>query len=439
MSRRPALLSVHLLTSQAAPVRVGNLVRDGSGGVTFTVDEAYLRDPERPTLSLRWCDVSGDLATQERLAYRGDKIALYGQLPPWFEGLLPEGALRTLVEQEMGPGDHDHFDVLARLGGDLPGAVVIAPETNTDGDLGPIRLDRVQGLAVAQPEGTVKFSLAGVQLKFAATQAGDRLTIPARSGEGRFILKVPTARYPGLPEAEFTAMSLCRAVGIDTAQCELVSTANIEGVPDEFLSAGDYALSVRRFDRRDDGTRIHMEDLAQILGAVGERKYTMANTETVLHAITRFSALWKDDTLEGMRRVAADVLIGNGDNHLKNWSFLFPDGRRARLSPAYDIVPTVLYIPGDRLALRFVKSSEPLRIGLHKFSRAARYLQLSEAMVVGEISRFVESCLDVWPALLRDMPLPAQQARTLIDRMHRCRLVHEVRGLESPEGAPSTR
>ena len=94
-----------------------------------------------------------------------------------------------------------------------------------------------------------------------------------------------------------------------------------------------------------------MEDMAQVVGALGERKYTMGTGETVLNMVRRFSSDWRADVLEGLRRIVADILIGNGDNHLKNWSFLFPRVGEIRLSPAYDIVPTVLYIPDDQMAL----------------------------------------------------------------------------------------
>lgn len=59
-------------------------------------------------------------------------------------------------------------------------------------------------------------------------------------------------------------------------------------------------------------------------------------------------------------RVVADVLLGNGDNHLKNRSFRFPVPGEVRLSPAYDIVLTVLFIPRDELALRFVRDAARL-------------------------------------------------------------------------------
>ena len=54
-----------------------------------------------------------------------------------------------------------------------------------------------------------------------------------------------------------------------------------------------------------------------------------------------------------MRRLVFSVLIGNADMHLKNWSLLYPDTRTPVLSPAYDFVATLPYIPGDQLALSF--------------------------------------------------------------------------------------
>lgn len=62
-----------------------------------------------------------------------------------------------MVEAEMGQGDHDQFDVLARLGADLPGAVMIVPETGIGPDR-DVRWENLHGFRVPVPEGIVKFS-----------------------------------------------------------------------------------------------------------------------------------------------------------------------------------------------------------------------------------------------------------------------------------------
>lgn len=427
MAKAAAILGVHLLDPARGSTRVGTLTRDADGAVVFGVAEDYLRDANRPILSLGWYDPAADDRTRDRLASRRDKIALRGALPPWFDGLLPEGALRELVLAEMGPGDHDRFDVLTRLGADLPGAVLVVPETPAPASAGPLELESVRGFKLPRPEGVIKFSLAGIQLKFTANREGESLTLPGSGDTGRCIIKVASERYPGLPEAEHAAMTLAAMIGVDTAPCRLMPRDAVTGVPDELLAHGEQVLVVDRFDRGPDGERIHIEDAGQVLGATGERKYTMANTETVINMVSRFSSDRRADIIEAVRRVVADVLLGNGDNHLKNWSFRFPAPREVRLSPAYDIVPTVLFIPNDQLALRFVKTHRFETVNLHRFERVADFLEVDRKWITREVVRIVEQALDLWPAVARDL-LGEQRGQALVDRLATLQLVREARG-----------
>jgi serine/threonine-protein kinase HipA len=77
-------------------------------------------------------------------------------------------------------------------------------------------------------------------------------------------------------------------------------------------------------------------------------RHSYANVASVLWAETGEAG-----TYEFLRRLVFSVLIGNADMHLKNWSVLYPDRRTPVLSPAYDFVSTLPYIPGDELALSF--------------------------------------------------------------------------------------
>lgn len=424
---RAGILGVHLFDASGGVLRVGTLSRDQTGGTAFTPDETYLRDDDRPILSLSWA-TPGDVAeTRGRLAARSDKIALYGGLPPWFAGLLPEGALRDLVASEMGPGDHGPFDLIARLGGDLAGAVLVVPENEEAfAAAGPLDLGQVAGFRAPVPKGFVKFSLAGVQLKFTSSLRTDKFAAPARAGEGRYILKLDSEKYSGLPEAEFTGMTLARLAGVDTAPVQLIAKLAIADIPPELLH-GEHALAVERFDRTADGRRVHIEDMAQILGAVGDQKYFKGNSETILRMIQRFSTDWRGDVLEAVRRLVVDVLLGNGDNHLKNWSFVFPAPGEIRLSPAYDIVPTVLW-GDDTLGLRFAGVQRFASISLHQFERAAAFLKLDPALVRREAITTVERVQDTWPAALSDLPLTPGACRLLLDRWPGLTLVSEVRG-----------
>jgi len=425
MAKDAAILGVHLLDHVLGPIRVGTLIRDADGAVTFNISETYLRDPARPVLSLGWYNPEDEEATHDRLARRTDKIALNGSLPPWFSGLLPEGALHELVLAEMGPGDHDDFDVLARLGADLPGAVLVTPETDLPPSVGSVDRQGIAGFRAVEPNGTVKFSLAGVQLKFTANAAGNRLTAPGRGESGRCIIKVPSERYRDLPETEYGAMKLAEAIGVQTASCRLVPCSRVEGIPAEMLAHGQNVLVVDRFDRAAEGARIHIEDAGQIVGAWGERKYTMATTETIMNMVRRFSTDGHADILEAMRRVVADVLLGNGDNHLKNWSFIFPEPGQIRLSPAYDIVPTVLFAPNDQLALRFVRTHDFNLVNLHRFERVASFLRLDTRLIRREVIATVRRALEIWPGAAPAL-LGQPRAARILDRLERLTLVQEA-------------
>lgn len=426
MAKAAGILGVHLLDAARGPTRVGTLTRDTDGAVIFAVAETYLHDTDRPILSLGWYDPTSEEGTRDRLAARAQKIATNGYLPPWFAGLLPEGALHELVLSEMGPGNHDQFDVLTRLGADLPGAVLIVPETDVPASAGPLDLGAVSGFRATQPQGVVKFSLAGIQLKFTANADGERLTMPGRGESGHCIIKVGSENYPALPEAEYAAMQLAREVGVDIAGCRLVSRDRLQGIPEKLLAHGEQVLVVERFDRLPEGGRIHIEDAAQILGAVADRKYTMGTTETVINMVSRFSTDPRGDILEAIRRTVADVLVGNGDNHLKNWSFQFPRPGEIRLSKAYDIVPTVLYMPGDTLALRFVSTHQFEVVNLHRYERVASFLRVDPKWVLRAVSDTVTRALDTWPALAPDL-LGEKRARVLLGRFDTLELVREVR------------
>jgi serine/threonine-protein kinase HipA len=272
-------------------------------------------------------------------------------VPPFFSNLLPEGHLRTYLAKLADVKPEREFFLLAVLGADLPGALVVTP----------LEGDEHEGDAHAAaggdhdghpPETALRFSLAGVQLKFSAVmETTGGLTVPAGGRGGSWIVKLPSARFPAVPENEFVMLELARRVGIAVPANRRVDIATIKGLPEEARTMGGTALAVQRFDRVPGGDPVHMEDFAQVFGLFPDDKYgrrSYANIASVLWAESGEEA-----TYEFVRRLVFSVLIGNADMHLKNWSLLYPDRRTAVLSPAYDFVATLPYIPGDTLALTF--------------------------------------------------------------------------------------
>ncbi len=418
--KRSAVLGVFLAVEPGRELRIGSLVRHEESTV-FAVSDGYIAlGIRRPLVSLAWTGRDED-ETLARLKNPADKMMRGTHLPAFFDNLLPEGALRALVERELGPGAFDNFDVLARLGEDLPGAIIARLEAGTAGQPRPRRPAPAQPLST---EPSIDFSLAGVQLKFSMTLDQRTLTVPARHGVGEIILKTPSRKHPFLPAAEYTGLLLAEAAGVSTVKPVLVSHQQIHGIPAEFLEGG-LSLAVPRCDREPDGRRVQTEDFSQILGAIGDQKYFKANETTILNVVYRFSDDPMGSILEAVRRITVNLLLGNGDAHLKNWSFLYPRDGKVRLTPAYDVVPTFLY-GDDTMALEFGNTKTPYIVGLRRFERAAGAVHVSAKVVLDEVRRTVRRALAVWPDLLEGMPLPADGRRRLLERLPTLRLVQEI-------------
>jgi serine/threonine-protein kinase HipA len=111
-------------------------------------------------------------------------------------------------------------------------------------------------------------------------------------------------------------------------------------------------------------------------------------------------------TYEFVRRLVFSVMIGNADMHPKNLSLLYPDRRTPVLSPAYDLVSTLPYIPGDSLALSFggSKSLDGITLDqVRRFTDTARLPMDPVWRIVGET---VERTASEWKELPHKDLLP---------------------------------
>lgn len=121
-------------------------------------------------------------------------------------------------------------------------------------------------------------------------------------------------------------------------------------------------------------------------------------------------------------RVAFVVMTGNGDMHLKNWSLLYPDTRTPALSPAYDLVSTVPYIPDDRLALNLAGVKEFAAVTHDRFRRLAQRAALPERETLATVARMVDGVRAHWPRIRHDSEVPDEIARRIDAHMRRLAL-----------------
>jgi serine/threonine-protein kinase HipA len=133
------------------------------------------------------------------------------------------------------------------------------------------------------------------------------------------------------------------------------------------------------------------------------------------------AVLWAETgeggTYEFVRRLVFSVLIGNGDMHLKNWSLLYPDGRTPVLSPGYDFVSTLPYIPGDTLALSFGKTKSLGGITVDQVRRFVDTAGLPMKPVKDIVSQIVEKTQSAWKELPQKDLLPPGILKVINDQI----------------------
>lgn len=365
----------------------------------FAFENDYWSDPNRAVLGLRFEE---NPQARHRAKMR---------LPPWFSNLLPEGRLRDWIAEAGRISVKREMELLAQVGHDLPGAVRVLPSDRVI----PVDLsgDDASNTSAGVATGLWSFSLAGVGLKFSMLAQGDRLVVPGAGEGGDWILKMPDPVYPLVPYNELAMMTLAGAVGIEVPDIRLVHRDRFDGLPERLWSQQEYAYAVRRFDRGPGREPIHIEDMAQVRGiypdADGDSpgKYS-GSFETIGALVHRGRDV--DGLREFARRLAFNVMIGNGDAHLKNWSLIYRDPRTPTLAPAYDLVATFVYRPPELgpedMGLRFGRSKrfEEVRLGTfdaldHKLGAKADLADVARTLV-GRV-------LAEWPkaaALLADLP-----------------------------------
>lgn len=234
----PSALQLDLQDAEGQWIPVGRLDRAGDT-TAFSSFKSYWEAPSRPVL--------GQVFEQRGSSWRPSANQA---LPTWFSNLLPEGALRDSIARAVGVKPEHEFALIARIGrDDLPGALRLHPVDVADDVSVPD--DEVAGSEHDGVPAPFNFSLAGVQLKFSVTELGRGLTIPATGQSGTWIAKLPDPRvgYEGVPEAEFAAMQLAAASGIDVPETRLVEVASISGLP-EWVRNDGRAFLIQRFDRR---------------------------------------------------------------------------------------------------------------------------------------------------------------------------------------------
>jgi serine/threonine-protein kinase HipA len=375
--------------------RIGLITALGGDQSIFSFDDHYADDPDRPTLSLSFKGERGGLLRDHRPTQT--------RLMPFFSNLLPEGALRDYLARRAGLKPVREYPLLEALGPDLPGAVAVRPVGEGRGDEDDDGQDDERDDGAAG-RGPLRFSLAGVQLKFSAVEkAQGGLTIPASGGGGDWIVKLPSVRFRGVAANEYSMMRLAKAMGMEIPDVDLVPLDQIEGLPEGIGKFEEDAFAIRRFDRREEGGRIHIEDFAQVFGVYPGEKYDKGSYRYLA------KVLWLETGEPGVRefirRLVFNTLIGNADMHLKNWSLIYRDGRTPELSPGYDFLSTTVYIPDENAALKYARTRRMGEFSLDEVVYMAARAGFPEALARDAAAEAVDRFHEIWRAERAHLPL----------------------------------
>lgn len=304
----------------------------------FAYDSSWVKDPSSfdlsPTLT-REIGVHVDGASNRPVQW-------------YFDNLLPEEKLRTVIAKETEIDAEDAFGLLAWFGAESAGSLILSDRiTAAPLDVG-LRLLSLEGLSQRienlprmslMHDAPKRMSLAGAQHKMLVVLQAGVLYEPRSGTPSTFILK-PNHQgedYPASVMNEYFTMRLARQLGL--------IVPNVRR-----LYCPQPVYLIERFDRHvvanaagdaDAVQRRHVVDTCQLLNKARSFKYSSARLETIAKAIEHCRN--KAATRQQLYRwLIFNVLVGNGDNHLKNLSFTV-DADGINLAPAYDLLSTAVY------------------------------------------------------------------------------------------------
>jgi len=148
-------------------------------------------------------------------------------------------------------------------------------------------------------------------------------------GYSYWLLKIDGANKQSLGESEgmgkieFAYYKLAKEAGIEISESALHE------------ENGRFHFLTKRFDRTDDGEKIHMQTFAALAG-IDYKIQKASNYETLFRVMKRLKLPYKQYEQQ-YRRLLFNVIARNHDDHVKNFSFLMNKDGNWQISPAYDL------------------------------------------------------------------------------------------------------
>ncbi len=191
-------------------------------------------------------------------------------------------------------------------------------------------------------------SISGVQVKFSILLDKNKLRLINEGEQGEYILKpIPSVgKIPEcMPANEHLTMQVAKqAYGIETAENALI-----------FFKNGSPAYITRRFDLKEDGSKLAQEDFASLSGRTpqthGEHYKYSGNYLELFEIMKKSVPAYLSEAPKLLKIIIFNYLFSNGDAHFKNFSLIETSMGDFKLSPAYDLLNSRVHIEDKDFAL----------------------------------------------------------------------------------------
>lgn len=263
-----------------------------------------------------------------RKIYRNNNQVLDG-LYGVFHDSLPDGWGNLLLRRKLSNIgiDYNKLSPLTKLslvGKNGLGALEYEPIQSETTDIDEYNLDKLAKEAYE----LINRNDADIDIDtfcgLGGASGGSRPKIHIKDDSGEWIVKFPCRYDPqDIGYEEYNLNLLAQKVGINTNECRLFKSKINKGY-----------FGAKRFDRKN-GKRVHMISLSSIL----ETSHLIPNLDyVILFQVIDKICFGLEDKIEAYKRMCFNVLIGNKDDHGKNFAFLYDEDKASYvLSPFYDI------------------------------------------------------------------------------------------------------
>ncbi len=194
-------------------------------------------------------------------------------------------------------------------------------------------------------------------------------------------------------------------VGLWEHLCHLLAAkAGVNAASTKVLQTNDkyHTLLSRRFDRNQDGERIHSASAMTLLGLNdGDNATTGHGYLDIVDFILQNCTNVEQNLQELYRRVAFNICIGNTDDHFRNHGFLLTS-KGWTLSPAYDMNPTLNEY--QSLLINSVTNSSNLEILLQSCEEYMLGRETAEK-IIGE----VKGAVKCWKEMAMRIGIPKRE------------------------------